>query len=907
MPFIALIVLLLLQGGSAPQQRPPETPIMEIEGPYVSREDQGQTTKVVLKNGLTVIVREQQAVPLTSITTFVKAGYFDEDDRVSGIAHVIEHMFFKGTARRAVGQIARETHGLGGYLNAYTYYDRTVYHTVVPAENTFKALEIQADALQHSAFDAAELKREIEVVLQENNRKLDNPSAVTSERLYSVAFKNHRMKRWRIGTPEGLRALTRDDVVGFYDRYYRPSNIIVSIVGKFDSERLLEEVVKDYGGMVDQTLERDVSPAEPDQTATAYGWQRGPIEQTHVALGFHAPGVLTDEARALEVLAAVVSEGRASRLMQFVRDEKGLITGGSAHLTAFKDLSYFEIDAETSKPIEAQTAILAELEDIKRFGVNAEDLARAKALIAQDVFHRLETVDGMAEELAYYEALGDWKTGEDYIAAIQNVSAQNVVNAAKKYLTFQNLSAFEYYPESTTRMFSVADFQRAVLQNVPAAVEERSISELPVTDQITAETQVVTHDLVRPIQKRSILRGPDVWILEDHRLPLVSFGIFYPGGRLLENEKNAGITELMLRTAIRGTQRYNSADIARRLENNGARIQVVNEPDFFGYVLDGLSPRMDQALEILVDVLQQPVFNQVDLDREKELQHARIKQIKENTYAYPVQLFLNAVYGEQGYARPSVGTDQSLDAITTDDIKAWFKQNQRPLVPLILIVGDTRGTGLVAAVTDALTNEDLHDRELSTISFTEPKREAKEAVEEVPRQQTALVYGFPTVTRGNADRFPLIVLENIVSGLSGRFFDAIREKQGLAYTVASRNAFFVKSGSFFTYTAFSPENEAKVRASLQAEIERLRKDGVTKDEVEKAIAYSVGVHEIGLQTRLGQVLEYARAIYSGVGVDGVKNYSSLMRKVTSEQVKSVAGLYLDPQALRVAIVRGKAK
>src|SRR5437868_14559971 len=140
----------------------------QIVEPYTFREDQGQTTKVVLKNGLTVIVREQQAVPLASITTFVKAGYFDEEDRISGISHVIEHMFFKGTTKRPVGAIARETQALGGYLNAYTYYDRTVYHTEVPAENMKKALEIQADALWNSTFDAAELKREIEVVLQEN-------------------------------------------------------------------------------------------------------------------------------------------------------------------------------------------------------------------------------------------------------------------------------------------------------------------------------------------------------------------------------------------------------------------------------------------------------------------------------------------------------------------------------------------------------------------------------------------------------------------------------------------------------------------------------------------------------------------------------------------------------------------
>src|SRR5919108_4712488 len=164
---------------------------VQIVGPYTFREDQGQTTKVVLKNGLTVIVREQQAIPLASVTTYVKAGYFDEDDRISGISHVIEHMFFKGTSKRPVGAIARQTQGLGGYLNAYTYYDRTVYHTEVPAESMNKALEIQADALWNSTYDATELKREIEVVLQENNRKLDNPGAVTSEKLYATAFREH--------------------------------------------------------------------------------------------------------------------------------------------------------------------------------------------------------------------------------------------------------------------------------------------------------------------------------------------------------------------------------------------------------------------------------------------------------------------------------------------------------------------------------------------------------------------------------------------------------------------------------------------------------------------------------------------------------------------------------------------
>src|SRR6266850_5302141 len=235
-----MLMALVLFLQVVPQLRiPPQPEAIEIVGPYKFREDQGQTTKVILKNGLTVLVREQQAVPLVSINTYVKAGYFDEDDRIAGISHVVEHMFFKGTAKRPVGDIARQTQGLGGYLNAYTFYDRTVYHTEVPAENIKQAMDIQADALWNSVYDEAELKKEIEVVLQENNRKLDNPPAIAAEKLYETAFQQHRMKRWRIGTAEGLRALTRDDVVAYFTNHYQPSNIILTIVGKVDVEDML--------------------------------------------------------------------------------------------------------------------------------------------------------------------------------------------------------------------------------------------------------------------------------------------------------------------------------------------------------------------------------------------------------------------------------------------------------------------------------------------------------------------------------------------------------------------------------------------------------------------------------------------------------------------------------------------
>jgi zinc protease len=226
-------------------------------------------------------------------------------------------------------------------------------------------------------------------------------------------------------------------------------------------------------------------------------------------------------------------------------------------------------------------------------------------------------------------------------------------------------------------------------------------------------------------------------------------------------------------------------------------------------------------------------------------------------------------------------------------------------VPTIIIAGDTSGTGLIAPLADTLTNEDLHEREIASLPAPSLKAETKEAAEAASRQQTALVYGFPGVTRSGNDRYPLLVLENVVSGLAGRFFDAIREKQGLAYTVNTQNAFYSKGGTIYTYVAFSPENEAKVKESLQAEIDRLRKDGVTTDEMKKSIAYSIGEHEIGLQTHVSLVLEYARAVYSGEGVQGVSDFSRFVRNVSADQVKKAAETYLDPKLLRIGVVRGK--
>src|SRR3954464_12377877 len=228
------------------------TPLFGIDSATVNR--------TVLPNGLKVLIKPAFSAPVVAIVTYVSAGYFDETDDVVGIAHVLEHMYFKGTPSRGVGEIARQTKAVGGYLNAATIYDHTSYYTVLPASSFAAGLDVQFDAYANSLIDAEELARELEVIIQEAKRKSDNPGAVATETLFAVLHDRHRIRRWRIGREPGLRALSRDAMLRFYRNFYHPGNTVLSIVGDVDPEAALAEVRRAYGSL---------PPGEPSR-------QRGP-------------------------------------------------------------------------------------------------------------------------------------------------------------------------------------------------------------------------------------------------------------------------------------------------------------------------------------------------------------------------------------------------------------------------------------------------------------------------------------------------------------------------------------------------------------------------------------------------------------------------------------------------------
>src|SRR6266478_5875634 len=333
--------------------------------------------RTVLPNGLTVLVQEDRTAPVVAIVTYVKAGYFDETDEENGLAHALEHMFFKGTGKRGVGDIAKETKASGGYLNAHTIYDTTTYYTVLPSSGFAKGLEIQADAYANSVIDARELAKEMEVIIQEAKRKSDNPPAVATETLYELLHDAHRMRRWRIGREAGLRAFTRDLMNGFYRNFYRPANTILSISGDVDPADALRRVTELYGDLKSGAPERHPGPPEARHDDFRYRELSGDIAQCQLVFGWRTPGTLDPDTAVLDVAASVLATGRASRLYRAVREKK-LASSITAYDYTPTELGVFVVHAETEpeNTAEAARVIWDQLHQLRVGSIENDEITR---------------------------------------------------------------------------------------------------------------------------------------------------------------------------------------------------------------------------------------------------------------------------------------------------------------------------------------------------------------------------------------------------------------------------------------------------------------------------------------------------------------------------------------------------
>ncbi len=857
--------------------------------------------RITLANGMRVLIRRNTSAPVVAIVTWVNAGYFDETDDVVGIAHVLEHMYFKGTPRRGVGEISQQTKAAGGYLNAGTIYDHTSYYTVLPASGFLEGLEIQSDAYANSAIDADELRKELEVIIQEANRKADTASAVTTETLYELLHDTHRMRRWRIGREAGLRTLTRDDVAGFYRTYYRPGNTILSIVGDVDVTQARQHIERLYGPLADAPITRDRGPAERATREFRYRELSGDVTQTQVAIGWRTPGSLDADTPLLDLAAAVLGTGRASRLYRAVR-ERRLAASVSAYDYTPSELGVFvmhlEGPAETAR--EAAAAAWAQLRDLREEGVPPDELWRARRVFESQWVRRLETMEGQANYLAEWEALGDWTLGNRYLERLLTATPEQVSEAVRRHLVPEGAAVITYRPTAAPEIAANGHAMLALLEeraSEPLAVPPPRVAAAPPT---TLRVPVLERS-EGPVRVYRTRHGVPVLVRRKPGSLIAHIGAFSLGGACDEDERFAGLTTLMARTAIKSTTHRSASQIAEDAELLGGAVSPGVGSEHFGWTISVPKDRTDAAADLLADVVLHPTFPAEALETERAIAMADLDQLRDDMYRYPMRLLTRAAFAGHPYGVPASGTEESLPLIDVDRAAAWHREKVMNGPMVIGVVADLDDDAVAAMIEQCFG--ELRGGDAPVIATAEWPRAAVIATEHRDKTQTALALAFPAPARGDDARYAAHLLSSIASGLGGRFFEELRDKQSLAYTVQAFASERRAAGLFAAYIATSPEKEEIAHRGLLDEFAKFREAPVTAEELTRAKEYAIGTHAIGQQSGgavLGDVLD--AWLFGRLGE--LEEFEARVRAVSADALLQLARRYFDESRVVTGVVRG---
>ncbi len=863
--------------------------------------DPNSIHRTVLPNGLTVLVQQDRSAPVVAIVTYVKAGYFDETDEENGLAHALEHMFFKGTKKRGVGDIAKETKASGGYLNAHTIYDNTAYYTVLPSSGFAKGLEIQADAYANSIIDSAELAKEMEVIIQEAKRKSDNPSAVATETLYELLHDAHRMRRWRIGREKGLRSFTREKMNAFYRNFYRPGNTILSISGDIDVADAVRRVTELYGALASDLPVRAPGPREPEHAGFRYRELAGDIAQSQLVLGWRTPGTLDPDTPVLDVAAAILATGRASRLYRAVRERK-LVSSVGAYDYTPTELGVFVVhaEAEPAKTVDAARAIWQQLRTLREDQVDDQELQRVRRIFEASWVRRLETAEGRANLLVEWEALGGWRLGDEYFKRFMSAEAADVQRVARDYLAPEKAAALVYRPEKSSAIAANAEEMRALLNG--GATE--SLGPIPPR-VVPAANSDAGATFEREEAGVSIFRTPaGVPILVRRKVgaAMAHIGLYIEGGPIEEPADGAGLTLLTARTMLKGTSTRTASQIAEDAEMLGGSISASAASDSFGWSFSVPRTRLPEALELLGDVVQRPTLPDEAFETERSVALANVAMLRDDMYLYPMRMASEMAFRGHPYGVPTMGTDASLRAISAEDARVWHRTQVLTSASVIGVVGDVD----VAQAADLVAREfgGLTAREAPSLERPNWPGEIEVVAEVRDKAQTAIALAFAAPSRTDDSRFAASLIATVASGLGGRFFEELRDRQSLAYTVQAGVSERKVAGMFLSYIATSPEKEQTARDGLLAEFAKLRNDPVTDEELSRAKEYVIGSHAISRESGGAVLGELLDAWMFGAGLSELEEYDSRVRAVTANEMREVARRYFHVDRRVEGIVRG---
>lgn len=844
-----------------------------------------------LKNGLTVVIQEEHSAPVVAVQMWVKVGGADESDKEAGISHVFEHMLFKGTSKRKVGELARMVESVGGSINAYTSFDNTVYHLAVPSRHFAIGLDVISDAIQNSKFDPDELAKELEVVLEELKMNEDSPGRNIYKSVLRTAYEVHPYGRPVIGYEDVVKGFTREDILRFFRKWYVPNNMTLVIAGDVDRDEAFRAVKESFREFNKGETRKRKRRAEPEQKGLRTDITHHNIIDTYLGLAYHIPDIKSRDTYALDVLEGVLGSGVTSRLYKALKVDANLMHGFSAYGMSLKDPGIFMVTGtlEAGKTGKAVEEILFQLKRLAAKEPTPEEIERVRLNIESSFIYSKETMQGIASKLGYYESVaGDLSFEAEYLKGIRSVTADDVRRVAAKYLAGENMTVSVLLPEVEKGTVTPEVISGAVKAAALRSAEEQK--KFFEAEKDEAATRV------------RLDNGMTVIVKEVHTNPTVAFYAAFPGGLRFETPKMNGIGNFTAGMLTRGTKTRTREELSTEVQETAGSISGFSGWNSTGVSASFLSRYFDKGLGLFADVIMNADFPEEEIERLRPDIIAAIKRREDNLPSHTFRLLLDAMYDTHPYGMPVSGTEESIVKLKRKDLVRHYNRHFTPERMVLTIIGDVDTEHAVGKIKERFEGFKKGSSRLPSPPKEKRRTGIRTTGDEKDKAQTNIALGFPGTTIGSEDSYPLMVLSEVLSGQGGRLFINLRDKRSLAYSVSSFVKVGVDPGILGLYIASAPEKKDEAIAGLVEELKEIKTNPVTPEELRRAKNSIIGSYEIGLQTPGSQAADMTNHELYGLGYDFQKKYTEKIEAVTAEDVLSVAGKYIDLGAYTLSVV-----
>jgi zinc protease len=816
-----------------------------------------------LGNGLEVLVQEDHSHPLVSVQVWVRAGSVCEEAWTgAGLAHLVEHMLFKGTQKRAAQQISQDIQAMGGQVNAYTSFNRTVYWIDGLSEHAEGYLEVLGDMVQNSKLDADELAREMDVIRREMAMDNDDPNSAAQHLVQSTSFRLHPLRHPVIGYREVFDQVTQADVADFVGRHYVPNNCFVVVTGDVDASSIFILAEKHLGAWKRRPYPPVLLPLEPRQQGVRRNSRTFPSELTRLSFGWHIPGEAHEDKGALDVLGFLLGGGRSSRLFQELREKRGIVHDVGAGAWATQECGLFSVDVECDPgdAAEAEKAMAEVIERMRAKGPTHAELSKAVRSSLSGQLRALATTRGQAASLGHgWLTAGSLQFGALYLTAVEQLTPAKIKEVAQKYLDAARVNIVVVEPESAAHR--------------PQAV----------TVAAKCET------LVRTV----LPNGLTLIVGENPKLPLVSLRLQFLAGVPFESDKNAGVTQITAQLMMKGTRKRTAEELAHVLEACGGSIRTQGDAHRLTLASDVIRGDETLGLDLLADLAMNAKLPAAQLAQIKKRQIAAIREEQEDPLTVAMRLCRKKIFAGAPYERTALGTEETMSRLTAEDCRLTLKSQVCAANGVISVYGDVKANEIKKTVLRVFAKLPKGHRDSAARRIFDSRGNAGQWEQRMEKEQAVLVIGFPTVGQQDADSYALTLIDEACSDMGSRLFNRLREELGLAYYVGAQSFAALGAGAFYFYIGTDPQKLVLAEKEMLNQIADLAAHGLTADEISRAKT-TWRSSWLRMQQGNGALADGAGwDELNGRGYRHLERLPAIMESLTNADIQRVAAKFLD--------------